>query len=82
MTDEKLREIFRHFDVDDTDFISRDNIKEAMGKLGHNLTDDEIDKAIGVHDVKHDGKINFEEFKNMFIPNDEWINHKHTSATN
>ena len=26
MTDERLMEIFKHFDVDDTNYISRDNI--------------------------------------------------------
>ena len=26
--------MFKHFDVDDTDYISKDNITEAMAKLG------------------------------------------------
>lgn len=34
MTDEKLKEIFLHFDVDDTDYISKENIKESMTRMG------------------------------------------------
>mmetsp|Transcript_21804 Transcript_21804/g.33720 ORF Transcript_21804/g.33720 Transcript_21804/m.33720 type:complete len:103 (+) Transcript_21804:1122-1430(+) len=39
MTEEKLWMIFKHFDVDDTDFISRENISAAMKQLGKNITD-------------------------------------------
>lgn len=34
MTEEKMWMMFKHFDVDDTDYISKDNITEAMAKLG------------------------------------------------
>jgi len=34
MTEEKMWMIFKHFDVDDTDYISPENIKEAMKQLG------------------------------------------------
>ena len=47
MTDDKLREIFLHFDVDDTSFISKENIRESMKKMGHELTSSEIDLALG-----------------------------------
>ena len=59
--------IFKHFDVDDTDYISKDNIKQAMQKLGKNISQDEIEEAIKIHDIKHDGQINFDEFKIMFM---------------
>merc|ERR1719240_1076433 len=54
MTDEKLKEIFLHFDVDDTDYISKENIKEYMTRMGMELTPAEIDDALGIHDVKGD----------------------------
>jgi calcium-dependent protein kinase len=38
MTEEKLWMMFKHFDVDDTDYISKENIKEAMHKLGKTIT--------------------------------------------
>ena len=66
MSEEKLWMIFKHFDVDDTEYISKDNISEAMHKMGKNITKEEIDAAILAHDIKHDGKISFEEFKLMF----------------
>ena len=66
MTEEKLWMIFKHFDVDDTNFISRENIVKAMEKLGKEITEDEINEAIEKHDIKQDGQISFEEFKIMF----------------
>lgn len=51
--------IFKHFDVDDTDFISKENIKEAMHKLGKQITSEEIDFSIKRHDLLRDGKISF-----------------------
>ena len=66
MTEEKLWMIFKHFDVDDTNFISRENIVKAMEKLGKEITEDEINEAIQKHDIQQDGQISFEEFKIMF----------------
>ena len=63
--------IFRHFDIDDTDYISRDNIIQAMTKMGKTLTKDEVDEAFKQHDVVEDGKISFEEFRHMFFPENE-----------
>ena len=42
MTEEKMWMMFKHFDVDDTDYISKDNIAEAMQKLGKTITAEEI----------------------------------------
>ena len=36
-----------------------------MQKLGKNISKNEIDSALTMHDLKHDGKISFEEFKVM-----------------
>lgn len=58
--------MFKHFDVDDTDYISKDNIAEAMQKLGKVITVEEIEQSLKTHDVKQDGRISFEEFKIMF----------------
>lgn len=66
MTDDKLRNIFKHFDVDDTGYISKENLKAAMVAMGEQMTDEEIDKAINRHDIAHDGRISFDEFKVMF----------------
>lgn len=44
-----------------------------MRKLGRELKDDEIEQVFNQHDVTHDGKISFEEFKHMFLPDERWI---------
>ena len=36
-----------------------------MQKLGKSISSQEIENAIVQHDIKHDGKISFEEFKIM-----------------
>ena len=42
MTEEKLWLMFRHFDVEDTKFISQDTIGRAMNKLGKSMTAKDI----------------------------------------
>mgnify|MGYP001048624262 CR=1 FL=1 len=34
MTQIKLTQLFKHFDVDDTDYITPENLKEAFAKAG------------------------------------------------
>ena len=46
MTEEKLWMIFKRFDVDDRDFITKENLIEAMKKLGREVTEDEVDHII------------------------------------
>ena len=36
MTEEKLWMMFKHFDVDETNFISKQNIQDVMTKMGNN----------------------------------------------
>ena len=72
LTEEKLWMIFRHFDVDDTEYISRDNIVEAMKKMGKELTEKEVDEALALHDVTKDKRITFDEFRHMFFPKEAW----------
>lgn len=72
LTEEKLWMIFRHFDVDDTDYISRENIVEAMKKMGKELTEQEVDEALNLHDITKNQKISFEEFRHMFFPKESF----------
>jgi len=39
LTQEKLVSLFKHFDVDDTDYITPENLKEAFAQAGKQLTD-------------------------------------------
>lgn len=67
LTDERLWILFKHFDVDDSNFITKENFKEVMEKLGQQVTQKEVDLAIQQHDILKDGRINFEEFKAMLL---------------
>ena len=71
MTEERLWMIFRHFDIDDTNYISRENLVEAMKRMGKELSEQEVDESLKMHDIRKDGRISFEEFRLMFFPDDD-----------
>lgn len=62
MSREKLWAAFKHFDVDNTNEITAENIKEAMARAGRKLPEEEIKKMIKEVDLTKDGKLSFEEF--------------------
>eukprot|EP00357_Protocruzia_adherens_P006319 CAMPEP_0114990346 /NCGR_PEP_ID=MMETSP0216-20121206/10739_1 /TAXON_ID=223996 /ORGANISM="Protocruzia adherens, Strain Boccale" /LENGTH=483 /DNA_ID=CAMNT_0002353499 /DNA_START=1089 /DNA_END=2540 /DNA_ORIENTATION=- len=65
-TEEQLYSAFKHYDVDNTDFITETNIKEAFNRAGRKISDKEIKIMISEVDVTKDGKISFQEFQSMF----------------
>mmetsp|Transcript_17241 Transcript_17241/g.15131 ORF Transcript_17241/g.15131 Transcript_17241/m.15131 type:complete len:128 (-) Transcript_17241:140-523(-) len=81
MTRERLWAAFKHFDVDNTNEITAENIKEAMARAGRKLPEEEIKKMIKEVDLTKDGKLSFEEFVHIMrieedkleIPNREEI---------
>ena len=68
INDEMLWQVFKTFDVDNTDYISQPNLIEAFKRLGRDFLvgEEEVRELITIHDIAHDGKISFEEFKSMF----------------
>ena len=64
--DAKLRAIFQQFDTDNSGFISTDNIKIAMEKMGREITQEEINEILEKHDTNKDGKLQYEEFVSIF----------------
>mmetsp|Transcript_13358 Transcript_13358/g.6522 ORF Transcript_13358/g.6522 Transcript_13358/m.6522 type:complete len:80 (-) Transcript_13358:25-264(-) len=68
MNEERLWVAFKYFDVDNSGYITADNLKEAMRKAGKQITDEEVEDMISVVDVKENQVIDFEEFKNMMDP--------------
>ena len=55
LSDEILERLFRRFDVNDTGFISKDNLVAAFSRLGrHKITDEEVAQIISTHDVTLD----------------------------
>jgi len=67
LSEDKLWALFKHFDLDDTGFITADNIRSAFTHGGAKIQDSEIDDIMKKHDVKKDGKISFDEFKAMMV---------------
>lgn len=62
LTEELLFALFKHFDTDGSDYLTPDNIIEAMAKVGKTITKEEIDEIMKEHDLAKNGKITFDEF--------------------
>lgn len=57
-----LQEAFRVFDVDRNGYISVDELKQVMAKLGEELSQEVLEAMIHEADVDQDGQVNYEEF--------------------
>lgn len=65
--------LFKKFDVDDTNFISKENLMAAFKRLGRvDISLADVTVMINVHDImSKDGMISFEEFKRIFKSEDK-----------
>lgn len=57
--------LFKHFDVDGCGSITQDDIIETFQKTGKLVTQADLNTVFEEHDILKDGKINYEEFKQM-----------------
>mmetsp|Transcript_1047 Transcript_1047/g.1108 ORF Transcript_1047/g.1108 Transcript_1047/m.1108 type:complete len:162 (-) Transcript_1047:178-663(-) len=64
--DTHLKETFSIFDTNGTGYIEFENLKNIVGVLGDNLTEEDIKGMIRAVDYWHNGKICYEEFKEFF----------------
>ncbi|KAI4461051.1 calcium binding protein [Holotrichia oblita] len=60
-----LMAAFKVFDLDNNGFITRDEIKVAMEKIGEPVTEEQITEMITMADMDMDGRINYEGNFNM-----------------
>lgn len=68
LLDEKnLHAIFQNFDTDNSGSITKQNIITALGKMGSEITQGELDEVMRKHDLKHDDQLSFAEFKAMMM---------------
>jgi Ca2+-binding EF-hand superfamily protein len=68
LTDELLWNLFKSFDIDDTNYISVSNLREVFKRLGrYEITEEEIKEAIKVHDFDGNNQLSFTEFKIIFL---------------
>eukprot|EP01016_Furgasonia_blochmanni_P010764 TRINITY_DN14627_c0_g1_i2.p1 TRINITY_DN14627_c0_g1~~TRINITY_DN14627_c0_g1_i2.p1 ORF type:complete len:466 (-),score=141.60 TRINITY_DN14627_c0_g1_i2:192-1589(-) len=65
LTKEKLWTAFKYFDVDNSNFITVKNLREAMARAGRKLNDNELQEMIAEIDRTKEGRISFEEFGEM-----------------
>lgn len=65
ITTEMLWALFKHFDTDNSGYITPDNIIESLEKAGRKVEQTDIDTILEEHDIEKSGHINFEEFKVM-----------------
>lgn len=63
-----LQEAFRVFDVDGNGYISVDELKQVMAKLGEELSQEVLEAMIHEADVDQDGQVNYEEFVRILSP--------------
>jgi len=66
LIEQKMWEAFKVFDVDDTGFITSENLKQAFKKMGKEFSQETIDHMINEVDLAKDNKVSFDEFKAMF----------------
>lgn len=67
LDDNILQAIFNQFDTDGSGNITKENIITAMNKIGHEITQDELNNIMEEHDLQKDGVISYYEFKALFL---------------
>ena len=67
MDDNKLQAVFNQFDTDGSGVITKENIITAMNKIGHDITQQELDTIMKEHDIEKNGVISYLEFKYIFL---------------
>ena len=66
LDDDKLQAVFNQFDTDGSGVITSENIITAMNKIGHDITQEELDTIMKEHDIHGNGVISYEEFRQIF----------------
>ena len=69
----RLREVFMFFDVDEKGFINAADLRQAMINLGENLTESDINQMIKEAGKEEDGQVTYDEFVKIVVSNPEDI---------
>lgn len=68
LTEDKLKAIFKSFDIDDSGEITAQNLKDAFSKFGRECSDQDIQAIMAAHDIDGGKTISLEEFTQMMLP--------------
>lgn len=71
LTHQKLEAIFKQFDIDGNNMITKENIRDAMTKMGREISEEEINEIMRKHDSSGDQAISLDEFKKMIMDDAE-----------
>ena len=65
LSKEKLWSVFKYFDIDNSNFITANSLKEAMARGGRKIPQEELEDMIREIDSSLDGKVSWDEFYEM-----------------
>ncbi|EAS04482.1 kinase domain protein (macronuclear) [Tetrahymena thermophila SB210] len=65
MNDEKMWNLFKYFDVNNTGYITKESLKEVISREGRRMKNEDLEQMIGEIDQNKDGMIDFNDFKKM-----------------
>ena len=67
LSEQMLFETFKIFDVENTGYISKENLSKAFRQQGISALENEIDVIMDDIEVQEPNKVNFDEFKSMML---------------
>lgn len=73
MKEERLWNLFKYFDQDNTNQITQSNLNEIFRRHGKQFQESEIKNMIQEVDPNKDGKITFDEFKQIMLAGDDGL---------
>ena len=70
-SDEELLKVFQLMDIDHSNKISFEDLKQSIRLVGEDIKDDTIERMIAEADVlDRDGQVDFKEFKKILLASD------------
>ena len=69
--EERYREVFKFFDVDEKGFIDAADLHQAMINVGENLTEHDIKQMIKEAGIEEDGQVSYDEFVKIVVSHTE-----------
>ena len=69
----EMKDLFSLFDVDNDGFVTEEEISKTMKEFGQKIRKKDIRKMMQEADRNNDGKISFDEFKNMVLNSGKFL---------